>query len=79
VCFEVDKEGSLYRVEHIVGTDIRTNEPTVPVILVGTKKDLRHEADETKRAKLIPMDRVIEVKEAIGAVFYHEVSSFRLL
>ena len=71
MCFALDNAGSLQNVSDKWVPKMASHWPGVPIILVGTKMDLRKD----KKAKTIPKNKVKEVSQSIGAVAYLECSS----
>lgn len=52
--------------------------PSVPVILVGLKSDLRPPPDHPAYAKFVPPERGEEVAQQIGARAYKECSALKI-
>ena len=45
MCFSIDRRASHQNILHRWGPEITRFEPNVPIVLVGTKSDLRHQRD----------------------------------
>ena len=72
--FAVDSRSSFENIESVWVPELRHHCPNVPIILIGTKMDLR---DSTHAEHdLIPKAECLELANRIAAVEYHECSSF---
>jgi len=80
ICFSLDSPSSLMNVTEKWAPEVRLYIPTIPIILVGNKKDLRHkqqEQDGTRRERNVTKDDGRVVAEKIGAAAYMECSALR--
>ncbi|XP_022081618.1 ras-like GTP-binding protein RHO [Acanthaster planci] len=80
MCFSIDNPDSLENISEKWTPEVRHFCPNVPVILVGNKKDLRH--DETTRLELarskqepVKTEEGRQMKDKIGACAYLECSA----
>lgn len=85
LCFSVDSHDSLENVESKWVGEIAENCPSVKLVLVALKCDLREsDADETvegggaaAKKEMITYDKGLEVARRIGALRYLECSAMR--
>jgi len=80
VCFSVVNPSSFQNVKSKWIPELKEHSPTVPIILVGTKLDLRENSDMVKKLKerdLAPIsyDQGSTLAREIGAVSYAECSA----
>ena len=81
VCFSVDSQASLDNVRSKWVPEIQHHCPDTPMILVGTKSDLRGEASATtnplssKNLSMVNKEEVMIVAKEVNAVEYHECSA----
>ncbi|XP_078514787.1 rho-related GTP-binding protein RhoG-like [Lissotriton helveticus] len=81
ICFSIASPPSFENVRHKWYPEVRHHDSNIPVLLVGTKKDLRHnpevneELQEKSQAPITPAQGVSLAKE-IRAVRYMECSAF---
>ncbi|CAE6424823.1 unnamed protein product [Rhizoctonia solani] len=80
ICFAVDSPDSLFNAQKRWTSEARSLCPGVPIILVGCKKDLRHdpEASEEPRKtseQFVIIEEGMAVAQKIGARYYLECSA----
>ncbi|KAL0223226.1 hypothetical protein P9112_002616 [Eukaryota sp. TZLM1-RC] len=80
VCFSVDSPASYQNVKQKWAVEVRHHAPNVPIVLIATKRDLRHDEntiDELKKRGEAPIDteQGEQLKNEIGAVRYVECSA----
>ncbi|XP_078662158.1 rho-related protein rac1A-like [Branchiostoma floridae x Branchiostoma belcheri] len=78
VCFAVNSRTSLANVEARWKAELLRHEPDVPILLVGTKSDLRDEEEaqsDSKETIMITQDEALAAAKRIDAVQYAECSS----
>lgn len=80
ICFSIDNPDSLENVLEKWAPEISHYCPRVPVVLVGTKKDLRDDEEvvrelEKKRQHTVGWEHGMRVAKRIGAVAYFECSA----
>ncbi|XP_050409006.1 ras-like GTP-binding protein Rho1 [Patella vulgata] len=73
MCFSLDNEASFYNVSEKWKPEVSHYIPRVPIILVGTKKDLRTKSNSV--AEQVTYEKGLEMKEKIQAHEYLECSS----
>ncbi|KAL0227548.1 hypothetical protein RCL1_003692 [Eukaryota sp. TZLM3-RCL] len=82
ICFSVDNPTSYHNVKQKWAVEVRHHAPNVPIVLVATKTDLRHDQrtiDELKVRGETPIDTTMgmALMNQIGAVDYVECSAKR--
>jgi Ras-related C3 botulinum toxin substrate 1 len=79
ICFSLANRDSLSNVSHKWMPELHNHCPKVPVILVGTKLDLRNDekSDKPGDSKIFPVlsDDALKVQKQIKAVKYIECSA----
>lgn len=80
ICFSVVSKASFENAESKWYPEVRTHCPHTPMILCGTKMDLRNDKTyldnlEQKGDKLVSQQEAIELQKKIGALEYVECSS----
>jgi len=73
VAFSIISDSSLENVRSKWHPEVQHHAPNVPIILVGTKGDLR--GDDTVKAKLVDKGKAEDYMKAIGASKYMECSA----
>ncbi|XP_035657740.1 ras-related protein ced-10-like [Branchiostoma floridae] len=73
VCFSVNSHTSLSNVEARWKPELSRHEPEVPILLVGTKSDLRD--DENSKETMVTQDEAMAMAKGIDAVQYAECSA----
>lgn len=82
ICFSIGSPSSHANVRHKWHPEVLHHCPNVPVLLVGTKKDLRHDSDTLSRLKeqgLAPTthQQGSALAKQIGAIKYLECSALK--
>jgi Ras-related C3 botulinum toxin substrate 1 len=81
ICFSIINPTSFYNVKYKWYNEIKLNAPTnIPIILVGTKLDLRNDEKEIKKLKMkneipITYEEGIKLKKELGFYNYFECSA----
>jgi len=75
ICYSTNSHHSLENVTTKWLPEIQQHAPNAPVILVGTKSDLRQDADPNKRTGLVQRPEAEQVAKKINAVKYMECSA----
>ncbi|KAK5583162.1 hypothetical protein RB653_004752 [Dictyostelium firmibasis] len=75
ICFSVSSRESYYKCETYWSAEVTKFFPSVPIILVGTKIDLREFDDNLNKSEFITYEEGIEMKDKINASAYIECSS----
>eukprot|EP00475_Leptophrys_vorax_P013843 TRINITY_DN201_c0_g1_i2.p1 TRINITY_DN201_c0_g1~~TRINITY_DN201_c0_g1_i2.p1 ORF type:complete len:194 (-),score=50.40 TRINITY_DN201_c0_g1_i2:48-629(-) len=80
VCFSIDFPPSLQNVRSMWYAEIQRHCPGTPILLVGTKLDLRGDPEtisklESNGLKMIGKEEALAVAKEIGAEEYHECSA----
>ena len=73
LCFSVDNRNSFRNIKAKWKPELKQHQPKVPILLVGTKCDLR----EDKNCDCIPLSECQKLAEQIGAYKYDEVSAMK--
>ena len=71
--FAVNNRGSFDHVENYWLPELQHHCPDVPIVLIGTKIDLRDDAKQEE--DFVSKEEGMEMMVRIGAVEYHEISS----
>ncbi|XP_055389820.1 ras-related protein Rac2-like [Condylostylus longicornis] len=81
ICFSVTDKKSFYNVKKKWRKELRSEYSKVPIILVGTKIDLRDENASTydNNQQFIKSSKGLKMAKKIGAVNYFECTSLRNL
>ncbi|KAL9651161.1 hypothetical protein ABK040_008233 [Willaertia magna] len=77
VCFSVVNPTSLHNIKAKWVPEIRHHCPKVPLVVAGTKTDLRKDPDylERENIKAVTKDEGIQIAKDVGACFYTECSA----
>ncbi|XP_054430276.1 rho-related GTP-binding protein RhoG-like [Pteronotus mesoamericanus] len=80
ICFSISSPSSYYNVRHKWHPEVSRHCPNVPVLLVGTKRDLRSDLETVKKLKeqsLVPTtpQQGTSLAKQVGAVKYLECSA----
>ena len=75
LCFAVDKRDTFKNVQAKWVPELKQHQPKVPILLLGTKCDLR----EDKTCDCIPVSECQKLAKDIGAFKYDEVSAMKNL
>jgi len=80
ICYAVDNPDSLMNVEERWCSEVRHYCPKIPIILVGNKKDLRHDEATIAELKLkgqepVTLEQAAAVAHSIGAASHMECSA----
>eukprot|EP00731_Ephydatia_muelleri_P013545 Em0007g855a len=81
LCFDVTRASTLQSVEAKWSAKLNSEFPSVPVVLVGTKVDLRDNNEELEEQGLLPVTHAqgVQMQRKIGAFSYVECSSLKHL
>ncbi|XP_066300237.1 rho-related protein rac1B-like [Branchiostoma lanceolatum] len=75
VCFAVNSRDSLSNVEDRWKPELMRHAPEVPILLVGTKSDLRDDEETQNKEPMITQEEAMETAKKIDAVKYVECSA----
>lgn len=80
MCFSIDNPDSLHNISDKWSPEVKHFCPKIPIILIGNKKDLRHDdkiKQELARHKLEPVrsEQGQKMAEQVGACAYLECSA----